>query len=279
MVVVELKRDRAPRDAIAQALEYASYAAGLDTQHLESILRCYQQDDSLVLAECHRRHFDLGQDEAVSFNKDQRIVIIGQHMTPGIKQTAEFLNTKGVRVTCIEFAFYRGSDENRLMTQRIVVGEEARSETSVSSGSGRKIDKDEFLASCDDNGKNLYSQMLSFAESGSLDVRWSAKGFSLNVILNWTFVPVCYGSSPEAWFGQMLYTAFHGRGCIIAKVDLPENAIQSLIEQAKSTGLFEPAGKKDLKCLINRMLTDTEVESLFTWCESAEEAIQEYWLK
>ncbi len=37
-VVIELKRDRTPRDVVAQALEYAAFAARLDVDALEGIL-------------------------------------------------------------------------------------------------------------------------------------------------------------------------------------------------------------------------------------------------
>ena len=76
VVVVELKRDRTPRDVVAQALEYAAFAAKLDAAALEGILGEYRPDEPLGLAEQHREYFD--QSEAVAFNKDQRIVIIGQ---------------------------------------------------------------------------------------------------------------------------------------------------------------------------------------------------------
>ena len=47
MVVVELKRDRTPRDVVAQALEYAAYAAKLDAGALEGILGEYRPDGPL----------------------------------------------------------------------------------------------------------------------------------------------------------------------------------------------------------------------------------------
>lgn len=77
VVVVELKRAQTPRETVAQALEYASYAEQLNTQGLEQILN----DDSMSLAEHHREYFALASDEAVAFNKDQRIVIVGQKIT------------------------------------------------------------------------------------------------------------------------------------------------------------------------------------------------------
>ncbi len=274
VIVVELKRDTASREAIGQALEYLSSVAGLDAQRLEKIFRCYRKNSSLVLAECHRSHF--GLDRSVHLNKDQRIVIVAQNFTPGSTQTAAFLNRRGLYVTCVEFTFYQEANDNRLMTHRIVVDKETSGKVPASAGSKRRITKDEFLAACDQNGKHLFSHMLTSAEQGSLEIRWSEKGFSLSVLQNETFIPVCYGSSRKVWFGQMLYTAFHGAGGIIVKDALPENVIQCLLEQAKGTGLFEPAGKRDLKCLIARKLTDDEIESVLAWCASVEKAIREH---
>ena len=73
-------------------------------------------DELASLAEYHREHFQLG-DAAVAFNKDQRIVVIGQRITPEIRQTAAFLCSKGARVTCVEFTFFRSQEGSRLMSQ------------------------------------------------------------------------------------------------------------------------------------------------------------------
>lgn len=93
-VVVELKRDRTPRDTLAQALEYASFVEELDTDQLEEILQRYVSDEALNLASYHRNYFELASDEAVSFNKEQRIVLVGQRVTGEIRQTASFLRRK-----------------------------------------------------------------------------------------------------------------------------------------------------------------------------------------
>ncbi len=76
-VVIELKRDRTPRDTLAQALEYTSFVEEL-TDQLEEILQRYVSDVALNLASNHRNYFELATDEAVSINKEQRIVLVGQ---------------------------------------------------------------------------------------------------------------------------------------------------------------------------------------------------------
>ena len=57
--------------------------------------------------DCHREYFGGEEYEAVAFNKDQHIVVVGQRVTPEIRQTASFLGSKGIHVTCVEFTFFQ----------------------------------------------------------------------------------------------------------------------------------------------------------------------------
>jgi hypothetical protein len=141
LVVMELKRDRTPRDTLAQALEYAAFAMRLDAGQVEMILRSYVGDESASLADYHREYFQLSSEDAVAFNKDQRIVIVGQSIAPEIRQTATFLAVKGIQVTCIEFAFFQAADGTPILSQEVVVGQEAARLGQVTSG-GRAADSE-----------------------------------------------------------------------------------------------------------------------------------------
>lgn len=278
VVVVELKRDRTPRDTIAQSLEYVSFAERLDTAQLEGILRSYLNDDSLSLAQHHREYFELGSDEAVAFNKDQRIVIVGQRVTPEIRQTATFLRSKGLRVTCVEFTFFQADGGTRLLSQEIVVGTESEKPKQVSSGSLPVVTEDAFLASADENGRAVFARILELAKSKAMPIHWGTKGFSLNVDVDGTHVAVCFVYPPESVYKQTLRTTLRDRGGVEKKSAVPEDEIQALWKQAERTGLFVPAGR-DLKCQINRTLTDSEIDSLVQWCESVEKAVKQHGLK
>ena len=264
VVVVELKRDRTPRDTIAQSLDYASFAERLDTTQLQDILRSYLNDDSLSLAEHHREYFELGADEAVAFNKDQRIVIVGQRVTPDIRQTAAFLRSKGLRVTCLEFTFFQAGGGTRLLSQEIVVGTESEKPKQVSSGSLPVVTEDAFLASADENGRAVFARILELAKSKTMPIHWGTKGFSLNVDVDGTHVAVCFVYPPDSVYKQTLRTTLRDRGGVEKKSAVPEDEIQALWKQAEATDLFVPAGR-DLKCQINRSLTEPEIESLVQW--------------
>ena len=212
-------------------------------------------DESLSLAEYHRQHFGPSETDIVAFNQDQRVVVIGQQIPPEIWQTAVFLRSKGTRVTCVEFDRQFSSREISLPL----------------------VTKGSFLASCDENGRAVFSRMLELSREKSLPIHWGVKGFSMNVDLDGTHVAFCYGYPPNAVYKQSFYAALRDARTI-GKTAIPEEAVQALEEQVRSTGLFTPAGQS-LKCPIERRLTDTEVDAILAWCAAVADAIREYGLR
>lgn len=126
VVIVELKRDKTPRDVIAQALEYAAWAANLDKDQLEEYLRSFEGDEALCLAARHARHFELGDAAAadLKFNTSHRIVIIGQDVTDEIRKTADYLHSWGVPLECREFTFFKCDAGDSLLHLTTVIPED-----------------------------------------------------------------------------------------------------------------------------------------------------------
>lgn len=277
-VVIELKRDRTPRDTLAQALEYASFVEELDTDQLEEILQRYVSDEALNLASYHRNYFELASDEAVSFNKEQRIVLVGQRITGEIRQTASFLRRKGMRVTCLEFSYFQANGDKHLLSYDIVVGKEPTKIKQITSGALPIVSQDLFMESLDKNGKEVFGQLLKFAAEKSLPIHWGTKGFSMNVDKNGVHVAICYGYPPKSVYKQSVYTALVGRGGFLSKLDVPESEMNQLWQEAQATGLFQSAGR-ELKTLINRKLNTTEIQTLIGWLGKVATAIERHELK
>ncbi|MGH8499449.1 MAG: hypothetical protein ACRERV_11680, partial [Methylococcales bacterium] len=277
-VVIELKRDRTPRDTLAQALEYASFVEELATDQLEEILQRYVSDEALNLASYHRNYFELAPDEAVSFNKEQRIVLVGQRITGEIRQTASFLRRKGMRVTCLEFSYFQATGGKHLLSYDIVVGKEPTKIQQISSGALPIVSQNSFMESLDKNGKEIFGQLLNFAAEKSFPIHWGTKGFSMNVDKNGVHVPICYGYPPKAVFKQCVFTALVGRGGFLSKLDVTDPEIEQLWKEAQATGLFQSAGR-ELKVLINRNYNTTEIQTLIDWLEKVATAIEDHELK
>ena len=278
VVVIELKRDRTPRETLAQALEYASFAEELDSNQLQDILRSYINDDSTNLSEYHRQYFELATDEAVAFNKDQRIVIVGQAITNEIRQTSGFLQKKGFQVTCVEFSFFEAEGGVRLLSQDIVLGKQPNKLTRVSSGSLPTVSKGDFLDSLDQNGRLVFERLLDFASSNALPIHWGTKGFSLNYNAEGTHIALCWGYPPDSVYKQSIYTVLFRQGGLLSKIAVPEDVLRTSIDQVQDTGLFIPADH-EFKCLINHQFSESEISSLLKWLESLVETVRRYGLK
>ena len=156
--VIELKRGKMPRETLAQALEYASFAADLSFDQLQGIYRTYTGDDNASLVDAHRDYFSLDESEAVSFNKDQRIVIAASEITPPVRQTSLFMREKGIRVTCVEFGYFQTDSNEELLTVDIAVGREPDRTARPTSKALPKTDKASFLKSCDEAGRSYSSR-------------------------------------------------------------------------------------------------------------------------
>ena len=73
------------------------------------------------MAEAHRAFFALDPADAVTFNKDQRIVIVGTEVTPAVRQMALFLGHKRAACHLLGIRLLQDNGETLLSTD-IVVG-------------------------------------------------------------------------------------------------------------------------------------------------------------
>ena len=266
VVVVELKRDRTPRDVVAQALEYAAFAERLNVDDLEGIFRVYHSDESLNLADHHRECFGLDGTEAVAFNKDQRIVIIGQRVTPEVRRSAAFLGSKGIRITCVEFTFFQTDEGSRLLSQEIVVGKERQKPSRVVSGSLPVISEAEFLGSCNAQGASFFSRLLNLAREKSMPIHWGSKRFSLNVDVNGTHVHLGFGS-PD---GHVVVS----RRLLERKSAVPASELETLWAEADASGAFRRGEHVRANLVCSAGLANAEMLAGLDWFSKAAEVIQ-----
>ena len=165
--IVELKRGKTPRDTIAQALEYTSWVESLSYSEIEQILRNYQNDDKLSLSDYHRAYFELEDAEGVSFNKDQRIVIVGYQISQPIRETAIFLRKKGLRTTCVEFNYFKSDSKEQLMSVEIAVGKEPIKKGPIKTESRPTTTKEIFLEDLDANALPVFNAIFEIAKKAT----------------------------------------------------------------------------------------------------------------
>jgi hypothetical protein len=278
VVVIELKRHKTPRDTLAQALEYASFAEELSSEQLESIYATYLSEGGPTLGASHRECFNLGDEETTVFNQEQRIVIVGQKVTQHVQQTSRFLRKKGIRVTCIEFTFFETETGGKFMSVNPVVGTEVTGTRAVSSGPVKKTTEREFLESLDANGRPVFMRLLDHARQRNYPLNWGSKGFSMNVEIDGVYVPICYGYPPTTSWGQIVGSFMTGMGGLLTKVGDPDGAATKVHALCQEVGFFGARGK-DWQLRIDRPLSGQEIENLIGWTDKVAAIAREHGLK
>jgi len=252
-VIIELKRDRTPRETVAQILEYASFIENLDYSQLNDIFKNYFGDE-VELQDYHQQFFQ--NNENVSFNKKLILLIVAQNITKEIKQTATFLRKNGININCLEFKYFQTKSGEKIITLDYVIGDEEYKKQEIKSSSLPKVNENEFIKSLDKNGQKVFSKLFEFAKSKKLHFIWGSKGFSLNTIFNNEKIALLFGYLPNSVFKQSIYTGFEN---IIKKVEDSEKIVDIYRNKLEKTGLFTNAGD-NLKWLINKDYSEKEIE-------------------
>ncbi len=207
-IVIELKRNKTPRETLAQLLEYSSYIENLDYEQLNEIFQQYSGDEA-NLGDYHSEYFNNGENiQNISWNKSMKLIIVAQEITPDIKQTSLFLRRKGVDVYCAEFKYFTDKLENKIISSDFIVGEENYIKQPPKSAPSQKTDKDTFLKSIDNYGEPVFNRIFELVDNKDIILRWGAKGFSFNVSVASDLIGIFFGYPPNCPYKQSIITGF-----------------------------------------------------------------------
>ena len=127
LVIVELKRDRTPREVVAQLLEYAAWGNELDEEQIEAIAEEYfQTRDELrgrTLSDVFTDTFEV--DEVPPLNRGLRLFIVAQRIPDRILKVCQFLrDSHDMDINCIVVSTFETESGDVLVTTEAKVGGE-----------------------------------------------------------------------------------------------------------------------------------------------------------
>ena len=130
LVIVELKRDQAPREVVAQLLEYAAWADGLS----ESQIRKTAEDYFANREGCQEKTFDdtfteifdmPETHEIPPLNQKLRLFIVAEEIPTRVAHVCRFLRTShGMDINCIDVSTFQTEAGERLVSMETKVGDE-----------------------------------------------------------------------------------------------------------------------------------------------------------
>lgn len=106
LVVVELKRDKTPRDVVGQTLDYASWVAGLSNERVTNIANGYLNDLGLEQSFANRFGVDLPE----TLNASHRMLIVCSQLDDSSERIVRYLSDQhGVNINVATFQYFHAS--------------------------------------------------------------------------------------------------------------------------------------------------------------------------
>jgi len=122
LVIVELKRDKLPREALAQAIDYASDIANWNIDKISEICTKYTGKS---LEDSINESFPSIDLESLNINGSQRIILVGFGIESSLERMIEWLSDSyGVNINAIALKYTKTSSGDEVLTKTAIISEE-----------------------------------------------------------------------------------------------------------------------------------------------------------
>lgn len=108
--VIELKKDRTPREVVAQALEYGFWIQDLSFEAIRDLYAKHHQGEDFDSA--FTSHFEADLPEAI--NTSHHLVVVATGMDLSTEQIVEYVRTYGVPINVLFFEYLQDGDREYL---------------------------------------------------------------------------------------------------------------------------------------------------------------------
>lgn len=135
LVVIELKRDRTPRDVVAQALDYASWADKLESADIAGIYGRFRPNGNLAY-DFHTRFGQTLDEDAI--NENHQIVIVAASLDASTERIVDYLNGWEVPVNVVFFQVF-DTDDTQLLSRTWLIDP---GETQINASAGSRTERE-----------------------------------------------------------------------------------------------------------------------------------------
>lgn len=135
LVLVELKRDRTPREVVAQALDYASWVGQLDAEGIAAIYARFRPQRSLAVDFADR--FGQPLDEE-TINDSHQVVIVAATLDASSERIVGYLNDRGVAINVLFFQVFNHAGGQLLSRAWLIDPGDVQIQATISTRRGEK---------------------------------------------------------------------------------------------------------------------------------------------
>jgi len=137
VTIVELKRDKTPREITAQTLDYASWVKDLSNEKLTEIANAYLGKRG-PLEEAFRKRFDTELPEVL--NENHKMMIVASELDSSSERIIRYLSDSyGVGINVATFGYFRNENGQEFLARVFLIEpEQVEYKTHTKSSSKRK---------------------------------------------------------------------------------------------------------------------------------------------
>ena len=135
LIIIELKRERTPREVVAQALDYASWVEGLDADDISQIYSRFKPGRSLAEDYLKQCGHHLDED---SINESHQVVIVASQLDAASERIVAYLNDRGIGINVLFFRVFNLGGQALLSRTWLVDPAQLQVQASASGSKGDK---------------------------------------------------------------------------------------------------------------------------------------------
>ena len=125
-VVVELKRDKLPRECLSQAIDYASDVSSWDIETIREICQQYTEQSLEVY---FSENFEDKEFDEMAINQSVRILLVGFSMEEPLTRMIEWLsNTYNISINAIILNYTKTNNGDEILSRTVIIPEEINKE-------------------------------------------------------------------------------------------------------------------------------------------------------
>lgn len=158
VVVVELKRDKTPREITAQILDYGSWVKDLSNERITSIGDAYLgRVRQGTLEEAFKRRF-VDADLPETLNENHRLLIVASHIDASSERIIKYLSDAyGVNINAATFQYFKEQNGSELVARVFLIEPAQVDRVSRTKGGSKRrpnLTYEELDAIAEENGVN-----------------------------------------------------------------------------------------------------------------------------
>jgi hypothetical protein len=123
LVIVELKRNKTPREVTAQALDYASWVETLDSARIQEIAAGYLPGNKSLRDAFEEAFVDAEFPDVI--NGGHSIMVVASSVDDSTERIIRYLSSKGIKINFVRFQMFKSDGEEYLARTFTVSVDEA----------------------------------------------------------------------------------------------------------------------------------------------------------